>query len=240
MKIRMLYLTIIIAICSIVFCIMMRSSDVETLYFGISYTNIAELYMINWAFYSCYCFLCFSRTENFLMEYGLHLVVRNHSRKRILIKYIVTISKEILILELIKITVFLIAQYFIFHKITGSVTNLLYDGLLYIIVIFTMVLLQVMIEIYINATIGLIVNMCSYLFFSFIGSFLYIQYLDTDKKMGVLLNSFFLTNYSMNFRVNSFIELLHYSKMITVIMLVAIFIVLGLLLLKKFSKKDLL
>ncbi len=239
MKNRVIFLTSIIVICSLSFCLMMNSTNTDILYFGIPYGNYVELYIINLSIYACYCFLCFSRTDNFLIEYGLFLVVRNKSRKKILAKYLLTLLRDILLLEIVKIIAFVMVQYIVFHDASGNLINLLYDALVYVIVICIMVLLQVNIEIFINAPVALLVNICSYLLFSFLGSYIYSQCIETNQKMGVFLNSFFLTNYIMNVRVNGFTEWLHYSRIVIGLILAVILIGMYLFSLRIFSKKDL-
>lgn len=233
-----LFFIIVIIIFSVLLYLKLPSNNLNDLYYGVGFDESVLYYFFNMAIYACYCFLVFTKLEDF-HSYGELLVTRYMSREKLLRTFFLSLFKEIIFLEMIKIFTYC-TMILIFKKtVSLDIDRLLINIFLYLSVVIIFSILQIIIGFILGDYLGLIFNITGYLFFSYIGQFFYKYYSSQYINLGVEINKYILINYTMNSRIMEMINVLHITYFSIFITLIFLVIVVYRVMLRLYLKKDL-
>lgn len=207
--------------------------DVINLYNGVGFESKLIFILINFLMLACYCLYIYNEFETYIYEYGVYIVVREHSRKKILSRLIVKLLSYILFIESIKILSYIFFMLILRGGITiSSPLETLKVVTIHLGVYILILLIQMMLELYFTGKVALIAVLSYYLFNVGLGSMLY--------KTKSFINICLLPNLAMKFRIDILMKDYSLSYLNILIFLISLIFITGVIFQHLFVKKDIL
>lgn len=141
-----------------------HTPDAKEIYSGIPYGGILYVYMIHLLFLGCYMFYVYTDIEEYLYQYGVYMVTREQSRKKLFLRLTKKIFWKALQLECM-----LWAGYFIITMLEYGKVQIpdfhvfLTRIILHFLCVYTLLFVQMLLEIFLSGKIALISILSGYL-----------------------------------------------------------------------------
>lgn len=207
--------------------------DVINLYNGVDFESKLIFILINFLMLACYCLYIYNEFETYIYEYGIYIVVREHSRKKILGRLIVKLLLYIFLIEFIKIFIYICFMLILRGGITiSSPLETLKMVSIYLGIYILMLLIQMMLELYFTGKVALIAVLGYYLFNIGLGSMIY--------RTKSLINICLVPNLAMKFRLDILMKDYNLSYLNILTFLISLIFITLLVSRHLFVKKDIL
>lgn len=229
---------IIFIIVSCVFAVWLsrvsEDSDLINIYYGTIFNSKIFYYMYLFMIFAGYSLFIYGEFKPYVYGYGIIIVTREKSRKKLLKRMAGRLLGNIVILELIKIISITITTLLIKKEIMISEPMVFAKmAVINIYVLFSILLFQMMIEIYFTSELALLISLSYYLVGIVASDFIYRSSLISKK-----ISCIFIQNLSMKARLDSLVD--GYMELFIIFGLLLCLIMLVYLFFKgKFQKKDL-
>lgn len=142
-----------------------QDADLINIYGGVIF-NASAVFYVRWFFlFACYSLYIYGEFETYVKEYGILLVTREKSRNRLLMRLTQRLLRLIVQIELIKILCYVVIMIIIKGKITANNPfELIKMVILNILVIFSIMFVQMIVELYFSGNIAVCVSLTYFLF----------------------------------------------------------------------------
>lgn len=172
------------------------------LYNGINFNSRIYYYLVQFFLFSCYSLFIYNEFETYIYQYGLHVVLREQSRNKMIFRLTIKLLFFILWLEFIKIISYICCMLIMRGKITLSHPfEVLKIFFLHLFVYLLILFIQMMLEIFISGKLALCVILSYFLLSISLSDIIY-----ESDFMAKTLNLILLPNLSMKLRLDDLIS----------------------------------
>ncbi len=210
-----------------------RDTDLINMYNGVIFNGNITFYIRCFFLFACYSLYTYNEFETYMKEYGVLLVTREKSRNRLLMRLTERLLRLIIQIECIKILCYVVLMIIIKGRITANNPfELIKIVILNILVIFLIMFVQMIVELYFSGNIAVCISLAYFLFSLDISDFIERSNL-VPSKMNLLM----IPNLMMKVRLDMLIKDtgMHF---VVIGILMLIVIILYLLIKRQFLKKD--
>lgn len=225
----------IVALCIVAYLQIQVSQDTDliSMYNGVIFNGNITFYIRCFFLFACYSLYIYNEFETYMKEYGVLLVTREKSRNRLLMRLTERLLRLIVQIESIKILCYVVFMIIIKGKITANNPfQLIKIVILNILVIFLIMFVQMIVELYFSGNIAVCISLAYFLFSLDIS-----DYIERSNSFSPQINLLMIPNLMMKVRLDMLIK---DTGMYFVVMGVLILIVISIYLLTKrqFLNKD--
>lgn len=205
-------------------CILIKSAyptgGIELMFNGVPANNNIQLLSANFIYFAALVFYLFGQSNKFLNGYGKYVLLRSKKRNILLNKLIVKSFFTVFTFEIIRIALFILLLFFKNEPIFNfEILDLVKQFLISLLVMFSLIELQIFIEIKYSASSSLILVFSYYIISCMIGGYC----IERGFLYPLLI---LLPNYSMSYRNTiMFNEInINYSTMYAIVIAIIILI----------------
>lgn len=211
-----------------------KDTDLINLYNGVVFNGNITFYIRAFFLFACYSLYVYNEFETYIKEYGIILVTREKSRSRLLARLTERLLIFLVEIGSMKILCYMVLMIMINGKITvNNPLELVKMMFLYVLVVFLMMFIQMIAELYLSGNIAVCIPLTCFLIDLGISDYIERSNLPSE------INLFMFPNLMMKNRLDVLINNKnHYFILIGGLMMImmSLFLVIK----RKFQKKDIL